>query len=136
MTFTLFLCRQYGLPEEKRGEEGEERDRQHTALPGFQVCFTDQTATHTHTHTYACPQACAHKERETDRDIHFTWLYSRCRRYASHCGPFIPWKELVPESFLIVQCIHKAYPDKFNQDMIWKEHDDHVHTLYHASALL
>ena len=46
MTFTLFLCRQYGSLGEKRGEEGEERERQHTALPGFQVCFSDQTHPH------------------------------------------------------------------------------------------
>ena len=66
MTFTLFLCRQYGLPEEKRGEEGEERDRQHTALPGFQVCFTDQTATHTHT----CMPTGMRTQREGDRQRH------------------------------------------------------------------
>ena len=58
MTFTLFLCRQYGSLEGKRGEEGEERERQHTALPGFQVCFSDQTATHTHTHTHTQSPSC------------------------------------------------------------------------------
>ena len=52
MTYTLLLCRQNGSLEQKRGEESEERDRQHTALSRFQVCFSDQTHTQTHSLTH------------------------------------------------------------------------------------
>ena len=52
MTFTLFLCRQYCSMEEQKGEEWEKSDRQHTASPGFQVCFPDQTVTHAHARTH------------------------------------------------------------------------------------
>ena len=49
---SLFLCRQYGSLEQKRGKESEKNDRQHTVSPGFQICYSVQTVTHTHTHTH------------------------------------------------------------------------------------
>ena len=90
---TLLLCREYPSLEEQGGEVREESDGQHTASPGFQVCFADLTHTHTcthtntharahthvrkhshactlactrtHTHSYAHPHACTHARTQT-----------------------------------------------------------------------
>lgn len=72
---------------------------------------------HIHTHTYSW-----HGMTQVGSKVHTV----------DHLSP--P-KELVLDAFLIVRCIHMAYPEKFNQNMIWKECPDQVHTLCHTSAV-
>ena len=65
---TLLLCREYPSLEEQGGEVREESDGQHTASPGFQVCFADLTHTHTHAHTQ--PRTCTHTNTHARAHTH------------------------------------------------------------------